>query len=189
MGKMIIISNRLPITVKKQENNFEYEWSIGGLATGLKSYHDRSDSLWVGWPGLAGEDLSPGEELALQQELQDRFRCLAISLSTTEIEHFYNGFCNRTIWPLFHYFPAKTEFDSTTWEAYRSVNLKFFAALSPLIEADDTIWIHDYQLMLLPQLVKEGHPDTRIAFFLHIPFPSYEVFRLLVWRQEILRGL
>lgn len=189
MGKMIIISNRLPITVNRGENGFEYTWSIGGLATGLKSYHTRSDSIWVGWSGMAQEDIVKREKAAIQRELKQKYRCLAVTLSQDEVEQYYNGFCNRTIWPLFHYFTAKTEYDAETWRVYQAVNRKFFAAVDRLIQPGDTVWIHDYQLMLLPQMIKARHPEARVAFFLHIPFPSFEVFRLMVWREPILRGL
>lgn len=189
MSKMIIISNRLPITVNKRQNGFEYNWSIGGLATGLKGYHIRSDSIWVGWPGINDGDISRKQKTTMQQELENYYRCITVSLSKKEFEQYYNGFCNRTIWPLFHYFPAKTEYDADTWLAYQAVNRKFFNTVEPLIQPGDTIWIHDYQLMLLPQMIKEKYPETRVAFFLHIPFPSYEVFRLLIWREIILKGL
>ena len=189
MSKMIIISNRLPITSNRGENGFDYTWSIGGLATGLKSYHNRTDSLWVGWPGIAQEDITAKERAVVQQDLKQQYRCLPVFLSQADIEQYYNGFCNRTIWPLFHYFPTKTEYDAATWKAYQAVNRKFFQSVDHLIEPGDTVWIHDYQLMLLPQMIKEKHPDTRVAFFLHIPFPSFEVFRLLIWREPVLRGL
>ena len=110
-------------------------------------------------------------------------------LTDNEIEQYYHGFSNRTIWPLFHYFSNKAEYDAETWQAYRHVNEKFFETVAPRIGADDTVWVHDYQLMLLPRMIKERFPDTRVGFFLHIPFPSFEIFRLLVWREEILRGL
>ncbi len=189
MSKMIIVSNRLPITVKRQKTRFDYSWSIGGLATGLRSYHARSDSIWVGWPGIANGDISKKQKAMMQQEFNNKYRCITVSLSREEIEQYYNGFCNRTIWPLFHYFPAKTEYNAETWQAYQAMNRKFFDAVEPLIQTGDTVWIHDYQLMLLPQMIKEKHPDSRVAFFLHIPFPSYEVFRLLVWREPVLKGL
>ncbi|MBK5254068.1 MAG: bifunctional alpha,alpha-trehalose-phosphate synthase (UDP-forming)/trehalose-phosphatase [Peptostreptococcaceae bacterium] len=189
MSKMILISNRLPVTIKKDSQGFEYESSVGGLATGLKSYHEHTNSIWVGWPGITNESLSSEETIDIRQVLDKQFKCLPVFMSELEIEEFYYGFCNKTIWPLFHYFTNKTEYDLDLWEAYVKVNKKFFDVVEPLIENGDTIWIHDYQLMLLPQMIKEKHPNTKIGFFLHIPFPSYEIFRLLVWRDEILQGL
>lgn len=189
MSKLIFVSNRLPVTVKKNETEFEYHKSIGGLATGLKSYHEQGDSIWAGWPGISQDQLQEGDERELEQELRENYNCLPIFLSDEEIDQYYHGFCNDTIWPLFHYFSTTANYRVETWEAYKQVNQKFFDAIDPVIEPNDTIWIHDYQLMLLPQMIREKYPDARIGFFLHIPFPSFEIYRLLIWREEILRGL
>ncbi|MBN2880020.1 MAG: bifunctional alpha,alpha-trehalose-phosphate synthase (UDP-forming)/trehalose-phosphatase [Clostridia bacterium] len=189
MSKLIFISNRLPVTIKQKDNGFEYEKSIGGLATGLKSYHEQSNSVWVGWPGIPSEDLNADKELIIEKDLGEQFNCLPVFMSEKEVEDFYYGFCNRTIWPLFHYFTNKTEYDRDQWSAYKRVNKKFFSAAEKIIEDGDIIWIHDYQLMLLPQIIRAKFPNTKIGFFLHIPFPSFEIFRLMVWRKTILKGL
>ncbi len=189
MNRIIFISNRLPVTVKKGATGFEYHESIGGLATGLKNYHQQSGSIWIGWSGLADDEIAPEDNNLIRQQLKDQHKCLPVFLSQQEIDEYYYGFCNNTIWPLFHYFTDKTKNESSTWKAYQDVNQKFFKVLETIIEEDDIIWIHDYQLMLLPQLIKEKYPQTQIGFFLHIPFPSFEIFRLLVWRKEILLGL
>ena len=189
MGRIIIISNRLPVTIKKDNNKLEYHKSIGGLATGLKSYHQQADSIWVGWPGIATEEISEKEKTKIQKELLDVYQCLPVFLSNEEIDKYYNGFCNKTIWPLFHYFTSKTQYELETWQAYKQVNEKFLHVVEPVIGSNDIIWIHDYQLMLLPKMIKDKYPDTQIGYFLHIPFPSFEIFRLLIWREEILRGL
>jgi trehalose 6-phosphate synthase/phosphatase len=189
MSKTIFISNRLPVTIKKQDQHFEYEKSIGGLATGLKTYHEKAGSTWVGWPGITNEKMTPRERKKLTAELDAQYQCAPVFLSAQEIDLFYDGFCNKTIWPLFHYFNNKAEYDIDMWEAYKSINKKFFDAVAPIIASGDTVWVHDYQLMLVPKMIKEKYPDAKVGFFLHIPFPSYEIFRLLVWREEILRGL
>jgi len=189
MSKIIFISNRLPVTVSKKEDILEYNKSIGGLATGLKSFHEQSESIWVGWTGVSDEEINEKEKESIQKELKDKYQCLPVFLSDKEIEQYYYGFSNNTIWPLFHYFTDKTEYDVENWEAYQKVNQKFFDAVDPFIGDDDIIWIHDYQLMLLPQMIKEKYPNTQVGFFLHIPFPSFEIFRLLIWREEILHGL
>lgn len=189
MSKILIISNRLPITVTKSNDSILINKSIGGLATGLKSYHEESDSLWIGWPGIANEDINENEKDIIQEKLTSSFQCLPIFLSQKDINQYYFGFCNNTIWPLFHYFTNKTEYQTETWESYKKVNALFFDAVDSIIEEDDMIWVHDYQLMLLPQMIKEKYPKTKVGFFLHIPFPSYEIFRLLIWREEILLGL
>ena len=170
MSRIIFISNRLPITVKKEKEAIEYQKSIGGLATGLKSYHEQSDSLWVGWPGISSENINWEDKDKVQQELAETYNCLPVFLSGTEIDLYYHGFCNKTIWPLFHYFQSKTEYDFTTWEAYEQVNQKFFATVDPVIDDGDIIWIHDYQLMLLPKMIKEKHPNAQVGFF-----PSHSI--------------
>jgi trehalose 6-phosphate synthase/phosphatase len=189
MSKIIFISNRLPVTVSKTDDQLDYNKSIGGLATGLKSYHEQSNSIWAGWPGITDEDLTDSEKKNIKKKLKADFQCLPVFLTDQEVNQYYFGFCNNTIWPLFHYFTFKTEYNETTWEAYKSVNQKFFEEITPIIGETDTVWIHDYQLMLLPQMIKEKFPKTSVGFFLHIPFPSYEIFRLLVWREELLLGV
>ncbi len=189
MGKLIIISNRLPVTVKKSENGFEYEESIGGLATGLKNYHKQKESIWIGWPGLAKDNYTANQLKKITEELHGSYNCLPVFMSEDDVHQFYYGFCNKTIWPLFHYFTNKTEYDEDSWESYQKVNKLFFKRVESIIEEDDTIWIHDYQLMLLPEMIRDKYPDTKIGFFLHIPFPSFELYRLLVWRDQILHGL
>ena len=189
MNRIIFISNRLPVTVSKENDTLAYQKSIGGLATGLKSYHENSDSIWAGWPGISAEEVSTEEKERVRKHLKESYKCLPIFLSEEEVDQYYYGFCNKTIWPLFHYFSNKTEYEFETWDAYQKVNEKFFNAIDPFIGDEDVIWIHDYQLMLLPQMIKEKYPNTQIGFFLHIPFPSFELFRLLIWREEILRGI
>jgi trehalose 6-phosphate synthase/phosphatase len=189
MSKLIFISNRLPVTVKKQRNKILYQESVGGLATGLKQFHEQGDSLWIGWPGVSTDRTTESERKTIRTKLEQDFHCYPIYLSEKEIERYYEGYSNRTIWPLFHYFPNKTDYEDKTFRAYRKVNERFFASLEPFIEEDSVIWVHDYQLMLLPALIKERYPNVKIGFFLHIPFPSYEIFRLLVDREAIITGL
>ncbi len=189
MGKTIIISNRLPVTVKKDEDNISYHPSIGGLATGLDGIHKESNSIWIGWPGITTDDVTPKDRRTLTKDLREIYNCKPVYLSDHEMELFYYGFCNMTIWPLFHYFVNKVEYDLEMWEMYQEVNQKFFDAVKPVIEDGDMVWVHDYQLLLLPRMIKSAFPNTKVGFFLHIPFPSFEIFRLLVWRDEILTGM
>ena len=185
MGKTIIISNRLPIKIVQDNNELLYKASEGGLATGLNSVFKQGNNLWVGWPGLAIEK-SQEEEVhsnLIKQHMKPIF------LSSEEIEDFYEGFSNETLWPNFHYFNQYTVYKEELWLAYQRVNKKFAESLSEELEEDDTVWIHDYQLLLLPQLIRAISPNATIGFFLHIPFPSYESFRLLPWRRELLNGL
>ncbi len=189
MSKTIFVSNRLPVTISRSGGRLEYAPSIGGLATGLKSVHEEGESLWVGWCGLPEETLTEREKEKIDRELRDKYHNIPVFLSQEDIDDYYYGFCNRTIWPMFHYFTDEIVYLHPLWQAYRKVNREFFERLGDIIEDGDTIWVHDYQLMLLPQMIREKFPDTSIGFFLHIPFPSYELFRLLPWREEILHGL
>ena len=191
--RIIVVSNRLPFTVAESGGELEFTQSVGGVATGLRScltklQHSENDYLWVGWPGstIGGR---------LQQVLKERalaeHRAYPVFLTEEEIENFYQGFCNKTIWPLFHYFPSFASYTEEYYQHYVRVNQTFADALLEILRPDDVIWVHDYHLMLLPRLLRERLPTAGIGFFLHIPFPDYEIFRLLPgrWRKEILQGL
>jgi trehalose 6-phosphate synthase/phosphatase len=187
MNRLLIVSNRLPVTLVKKDGKFDIKPSTGGVATGLGSIHRTSDSLWIGWCGLAQERLK-GHEEEIRKLLADR-RCHGVFLPQYDIENFYFGFANKTIWPLFHYFPLYTVYSNNFWESYVRVNRAFCDEVVKVARADDIIWVHDYHLMLLPRMIRERVPDATIGFFLHIPFASSEVFRLLPWRSEIVEGL
>ncbi|MBI6120541.1 bifunctional alpha,alpha-trehalose-phosphate synthase (UDP-forming)/trehalose-phosphatase [Salegentibacter maritimus] len=188
MSKTIIISNRLPLQISLENNHLEVTPSVGGLATGLKSFHKDGDSIWIGWSGLTKEEI-PENLLKDVKEKARKENCVAVNLSEEEIEGFYFGFSNRTIWPLFHYFMEYTESDKEHWETYKSVNRKYADEVLKHYKDGDHIWVHDYQLLLVPNMIREKQPEATIGFFNHIPFPSYEVFRTLPWRDEVLKGV
>lgn len=188
MSKLIIVSNRLPISVSKGDTALQYTESIGGLTTGLSSFFENGDSLWIGWPGITSDDTTVDEQHEIEEHLRGK-DYHPIFLSREEHQNFYYGFCNDTIWPLFHYFHLYTQFDETYWQSYQQVNTRFAETIGEVAEPGDTIWIQDYHFLLLPQMVRKRVPDASIGFFLHIPFPSYELFRLLPWRSELLCGL
>lgn len=188
MSKTIIISNRLPLQIEIEDNDIKVTPSVGGLATGMKSVHRDSNGVWIGWPGLTEEEI-PDDLEAEVVDACEKEQCVPVNLNQEDLDGFYYGFSNRTIWPLFHYFMEFAEFEKENWNIYKRVNRKFADVVLENIEEGDTVWIHDYQLMLLPELIKKERPDISIGFFLHIPFPSYEVFRTLPWREEILKGL
>jgi trehalose 6-phosphate synthase/phosphatase len=193
--RLIVVSNRLPITVSESGSKFRIKESVGGLVTGLSSYlstikessMDKSDFIWVGWPGLS----VTGHK---QDELRKKAESMNLSpvfLSEKVMDRFYYGFCNKTIWPLFHYFTTYTVYDEEYWKNYKFVNELFCEQVLSTAKPDDFIWIHDYHLMLLPGMLREKLPQAKIGFFLHVPFPSYEIFRTLPgeWRSSILEGL
>lgn len=188
MGKTIIISNRLPVQLEIEGNDVTATPSVGGLATGMKSVHRNSNGVWVGWSGLTEEEVNPDLQREVDKKLTEQ-QCVSVNLTQEDVDGFYFGFSNKTIWPLFHYFMEYAEFELSDWEIYKRVNKKFAEVVIDQIEEGDTIWIHDYQLLLLAQEIREQRPDVSIGFFLHIPFPSYEVFRTLPWRKELLEGM
>jgi len=185
---LITISNRLPVSAVRRGNALVFESSVGGLATGLAQFSKTSPCAWVGWPGIAfaGPDSPEGREI---RNRLTKDSCHPIYLSSYEIDNYYHGFANRTIWPLFHYFPLHAAYSKTYWAAYRRVNERFAEEAARLVRPGDRIWVHDYHLLLLPELLRRRVPGATIGFFLHIPFPSFEIFRLLPWREELLRGL
>ena len=186
MDRLIIVSNRLPVKIDKDDTGLHVTPSAGGLATGLESYHKGQDSIWLGWPGLIPSSDKEAEQVKL---LLKKEQCSPVFLSEDLIENYYDGFSNSTLWPLFHYFSEMTIFKEEYWEAYCKVNQLFAEAIIENAGQNDVVWIHDYQLMLLPSILREKRPDLRIGFFLHIPFPSYELIRILPWREEIVTGL
>lgn len=187
MERLLIVSNRLPISVHKRKGELDFESSVGGLATALGSFYKSYNCLWIGWPGISLERIE-GEQKDIKARLMSE-NCYPVFLSQQDIEDYYHGFSNRTIWPLFHYLTFYTVYREDLWQAYQRVNEAFSNAIMEVAQPDDIIWIHDYHLMLLPRLLREGLPRASIGFFLHIPFPSFEMFRLLPWRKEILEGL
>jgi trehalose 6-phosphate synthase/phosphatase len=188
MKRIIIISNRLPVSLNFDEDKITAKQGIGGLATGMKPVHENYDSLWFGWPMY--DPKSIGEEKTKKAEaLLADYKCAPVYLNSEDIDDYYYGFSNRTIWPLFHYFLQYTEYKTEYWEAYVRVNQIFADTIAEHINEEDHIWIHDYHLFLLPQMLRKRFPNIGIGFFLHIPFPSYEVFRLLPWRNELIEGI
>ncbi len=193
--RLLVVSNRLPITIIEKEGKLRFKESVGGLVSGLSAYLDslsgssftKSEYIWVGWPGIAVDDKTK-EELRLKALTE--FHAYPVFLSEKVMEKFYHGFCNKTIWPLFHYFPSYAVYEEDYWLHYKKVNEAFCDAVMEIIKPDDVVWVHDYHLMLLPRLLREKISNP-IGFFLHIPFPSYEIFRLLPekWRKEMLEGL
>ena len=184
--KLIIVANRLPVKGAFLNNRVHLEKSAGGLATGLDSLNILYEKHWIGWPGIYTND-EKGKAMLSASLADHNFH--PVFLTEEDVELYYEGYSNSTLWPLFHYFFVYTRHEKSYWEAYQKVNRLFLEKVLEISGCDDIIWVQDYHLMLLPGMIREHLPGVRIGFFLHIPFPSFELFRTLENRNEILTGL
>jgi trehalose 6-phosphate synthase len=181
-AELVIVANRLPVDrVARPDGGTSWRVSPGGLVTALEPIMRANEGLWIGWPGGTDTDLEPFEH--------DGMTLDPMALSAEEIERFYEGFSNSTIWPLYHNLVAKPEFHREWWDSYVEVNRRFAQRAAERAAKKATVWVQDYQLQLVPQLLRELRPDLRIGFFLHIPFPPTELFQQLPWRRQLLEGL
>ncbi len=187
MSRLLLVSNRLPVTVKADKDGISVVRSAGGLATGLRGPHERSGGVWIGWPGDVSR-LTPPQRASVEAQLAE-LRCVPLHLTAAEVSRYYEGYSNRVLWPLCHYLIERIHRQDRDWEAYRRVNERFADLVARQYQPGDTIWVHDYQLMLVPALLRARLPQARIGYFHHIPFPSSEIFRTLPRRVELLRGL
>jgi len=180
---VVVVSNRLPFTVQRSADGLKRRPSPGGLVSALEPVLRRRGGTWIGWPGieLKGRERLPGGDLA--------YRVAPVKLSETEVNRYYHGFSNRTLWPLFHSLPALSRFERRDFEVYGEVNERFAGAAAAHADNDGLVWFHDYHLMLAPEHLRRQAPGIRSAFFLHIPFPPYDIFRLCPWDRMLLRGL
>jgi Trehalose-6-phosphate synthase len=185
--KLFIISNRLPLKASRTDSNdFEFTRSEGGLATGLGSLTMDVEKHWIGWPGLHTE--SEEEKKKIISYLKP-YNYHPVFLSPEQIQNYYEGYSNSTLWPLCHYFFAFIVYENKYWESYKQVNELFCKVAASLLEPGDIVWVQDYHLMLLPRLLRASTKNVSIGYFHHIPFPSYEMFRVLPERADLLNGL
>ena len=178
----VVVASRLPVDrVEGPDGRTEWQRSPGGLVTALEPVMREAGGAWIGWSGDAGP--APGAFEA------DGLHLVGLALSETEVRHFYEGFCNATLWPLYHDVIAPPQFHRRWWEAYVTVNRRFAQAAAEQAAPGATVWVHDYQLQLVPRMLREQRDDVRIGFFNHIPFPGYEIFAQLPWRRQVVEGL
>lgn len=180
---IVVVSNRLPFTVQRSADGLRRRPSPGGLVSALEPVLRRRGGTWIGWPGieLKGRERLPGRNLD--------YHIAPVKLSESEVNRYYHGFSNRTLWPLFHSLPALSRFERRDFEVYYDVNERFAEVAAKRAEENSLVWFHDYHLMLAPESLRHRAPDMRSAFFLHIPFPPYDIFRLCPWDRMLLRGL
>jgi len=186
--RLIVVSNRLPLTLKKTEEGWNTVRSSGGLASAMNPLLGKTGGDWIGWAGDDGGEDSQQLQ-AILAEWAEKDHCFAVKLPQDVATGFYEGYANQTLWPVFHNFPSQLKFEANHWEAYVEANRIFCEAVVERYRPNDLIWVHDYHLMLLPQMLREKLPDAAVGFFLHIPFPSSEIFPVLPRREELLEGL
>jgi trehalose 6-phosphate synthase len=178
----VVVANRLPVdSVTNDDGSTGWRTSPGGLVTALEPVMRANNGAWIGWPGNPDERFDPFVE--------NDMTLIPMSLSTQEVELYYEGFSNGTIWPLYHDVIVAPEFHREWWDAYVAVNRRFAEHTAEVAAERATVWVHDYQLQLVPAMLREMRPDLRIGFFLHIPFPPAELFLQVPWRRQILQGL
>ncbi len=178
----VIVANRLPVDrIDDGDGDIDWKRSPGGLVTAMQPVMRSNAGAWVGWTGSPDDAPAPFDH--------DGMHLVPVELSAEEIEQFYEGFSNATLWPLYHDVIAPPRFHRSWWEAYVAINRRFAAAAVEQAAQGATVWVHDYQLQLVPALLRRARPDLRIGFFDHIPFPGYEIFAQLPWRREIVEGL
>ncbi|KAJ8072638.1 Trehalose-6-P synthase/phosphatase complex synthase subunit [Marasmius tenuissimus] len=219
-GHLIVVSNRLPITINKDANGeYHFKMSSGGLVSALSGFKKSLNFTWIGWPGFF---IPPKDRPLVDKRLMEEYSCQAVYLDDDVADRHYNGFSNSILWPLFHYHPGEMNFDEENWLAYRQANMQFAEAVQKQLTPGSMVWVQDYHLMLLPMLLRglidggrpkgdytatelskitegvesefsseqtEAIPGVKIGFFLHTPFPSSEIYRILPVRREILLGL
>ncbi|MBG6218583.1 trehalose 6-phosphate synthase [Arthrobacter sp. CAN_A6] len=180
--EFIVVSNRLPVDrVTDDDGSSSWRRSPGGLVTALAPVMAKADGAWVGWHGAPDETLESFDEANM--------RLVPVPLSEEEVELYYEGFSNATLWPLYHDVIASPEFHRTWWDSYRRVNERFARATAAVASEGATVWVQDYQLQLVPKLLREARPDLKIGFFNHIPFPPLEIYAQLPWRRQVIEGL
>lgn len=188
MPNVVIVSNRLPVSVKKVDGKLEFSNSIGGLATGLASVTTAGKSMWIGWPGITDEELTAADKEAIRTRLLKE-NCYPVFLRKKIVEEYYNEYSNRILWPLFHELPVNIKPNKQIWEAYKKANQLFAAEVVRLASPSSVIWVHDYQLLLVPEMLRNSWPTSKIGFFLHIPFPSPDHMKQLRHAPQLIFGL
>jgi trehalose 6-phosphate synthase len=182
----VVVANRLPVDLERlPDGTTTWKRSPGGLVTALEPLLRRRSGAWVGWPGMTDDQADVGQEPIEQEDL----RLYPVSLSADDVAEYYEGFSNATLWPLYHDVIVKPIYHREWWERYVDVNRRFAEATSRAAARGATVWVQDYQLQLVPKMLRELRPDLTIGFFLHIPFPPVELFMQMPWRSEIIEGL
>lgn len=188
MKQLILASNKLPVHIYPDGNDFLIERADEQTISGLQDFYRASNPKWIGLTEIESRPLTLPEQNRLEARLKE-YDCIPIFPERPDLDLHLHGFSRNTIWPLFHYFTENVTYNDDAWAAYRKVNDLYAEKILKIINEGDILWIHDYHLMILPGMIRERRPDISIGLFIHIPFPSYELFRLLPWRTEIIEGM
>lgn len=188
MKKLFLASNQVPVHIDRDDGGFKLSPAEELTISGLQDFYSGYDTRWIGLTGIDDVELTVHEQQYIKNELVD-FECIPVFPDMEDYNLYLHGFSRNTIWPLFHYFTQNAIYDDKSWEAYVSVNQLYADQILQVAREEDTIWIHDFHLMLLPRMIKDKLPGVSIGLFLHIPFPSFEIFRLLPWRTEVIEGM
>ena len=179
---LVVVANRLPVDFTAAEDgSVSWKRSPGGLVTALAPVMEGADGAWVGWSGTADVEHDPFDASGI--------RCVPVTLTSEDVENYYEGFSNDTIWPLYHDVISPPAYHRVWWDAYVRVNRAFAEAAASIAAPEATVWVHDYQLQLVPRMLRELRPDVVIGYFHHIPFPAYGLYSQLPWRRQVLEGL
>ena len=185
-SRIVIATNRLPVTFKRAGDDFVVESSVGGLATGVGRIYPGTSNIWYGWAGIIAG--SAAEKTAIRQRLST-INQVPIFIGQSAYDGYYNGFCNKVLWPAFHGFQQHVKYEEHFWESYVELNERFAYAIAEDTAEDDLIWIQDFHLMLVPGVLRQILPDKQIGFFMHIPFPDWEQLTKVPYYKELLQGM
>jgi trehalose 6-phosphate synthase/phosphatase len=188
MKKLILASNILPVHIRWQDRQYRVEKADEQTISGLQNFYGSFHPIWVGHTGFENHDFSRSEKNRLEKKLEE-FNCIPVFSRVRDHDLYLHGFARNTLWPLFHYFTEHATYSEVSWKAYVKINRLYAESILQVIEDGDILWIHDYHLLLLPQMIREQKPGVSIGLFSHVPFPSFEIFRLLPWRQELIEGM
>lgn len=188
MSKLIIVSNKLPFEITDNDGRPGITEKTGGISASLNAFYKFLQCSWVGWTGNENIQVDEQQKATIYKQYKEE-KCHPVELNEEQICNYYYGFCNQTIWPLFHYFTQYSELNPEYWHHYLDVNRMYADKVIELAEKGDKIWVHDFHLMLVPKMIRDVNPELSIGFFMHIPFPSFEIFRILPWRRELVEGI
>jgi len=190
MGRVIVVSNRLPVsaTYNEDKKNWTFKMSSGGLVAGLEGVKKKLPFVWIGWTGMT---IPKEQQEGFEKQLLAEHNCIPVYMDDKIAEEFYNGFSNGVLWPLFHYLleESGSSYREHLWHSYLVANQAFADVVSKHIQPTDLVWVHDYHLMKLPEMLRKLNPKVRLGFFLHIPFPTSEIYQIIPVRNALLQGV